>query len=501
MHYSKIEAAAVPSLFDVHHENASLCGKSGKTGPRAAVAQEIRAYAAWLASKAGLYPFNASEVIGGGIAWRSRHNEPVMGVTYGEQRGRNAETREYEYEPGSYSIPFPGRNAHRDKVTFETLDDDGNVIASSCLPVEPKKGGVIWDRDAVRKAAGKVAKPSRGKVAAPLSAEIDDKAENPVAEAQEPVAVADDASEAVALLSGPEIAPVEPVSNRDELPTSGLADQVAALAAMVEEMRSQLAALSTGKPEVTTPIEEMTSAPPVSGKRERTAAHERAIMAYLRARSSRNTWKRLAHDAADSGKRNVELMREKYANAEARAAGNARAREKCNQLEAELSIARGDLAQTHKDAVRFAALAKAEGVKRRRAVLFARDLQKRLNAEHRLVDRLTTAKREVVQDLMDARAEIATLKAKPHHMGQEIKPDDYQRLMRERDEARASLASDREKLRIMRTSLERSADALDMITERAFRAENALRAVEQRQARAGTPYRANVRAVTFGQAA
>ena len=107
--------------------------------PRAAVAQEIRAYAAWLASKAGLYPFNASEVIGGGIAWRSRHNEPVMGVTYGEQRGRNAETREYEYEPGSYSIPFPGRNAHRDKVTFETLDDDGNVIASSCLPVEPKR--------------------------------------------------------------------------------------------------------------------------------------------------------------------------------------------------------------------------------------------------------------------------------------------------------------------------------------------------------------------------
>ena len=40
----------------------------------------------------------------------------------------------------------------------------------------------------------------------------------------------------------------------------------------------------------------------------------------------------------------------------------------------------------------------------------------------------------------------------------------------------------------MRTSLERNADALDMITERALRAENALRALEQRQARAGTPF-------------
>jgi predicted nucleic acid-binding Zn-ribbon protein len=77
----------------------------------------------------------------------------------------------------------------------------------------------------------------------------------------------------------------------------------------------------------------------------------------------------------------------------------------------------------------------------------------------------------------------------PHHMGQEIKPDDYQRLIRERDEARASLASESEKLRVMRTSLERGTDALDMMTERALRAENALRALEQRRERADGPYR------------
>ena len=52
--------------------------------------------------------------------------------------------------------------------------------------------------------------------------------------------MADDAREAVALLSGPEIAPVEPVSNRDELPAPDLADQVAALAAMVERCAASL---------------------------------------------------------------------------------------------------------------------------------------------------------------------------------------------------------------------------------------------------------------------
>jgi hypothetical protein len=491
MHFSKIKAATVPSLFDVYHDNASLCGRSGKTGPRAAVAQEIRAYAAWLASKAGLYPFNTSEVIGGGIAWRSRHHEPVMGVTYGEQRGRNAETREYEYEQGSYSIPFPGRNAHRDTVTFETLDDDGNVIASSCLPVEPKKGGVVWDRDAVRKAAGKVAKPSRGKPATPLSAEIDDRAENLATETQEPVAVADDAREAVALLSEPEIAPQAPCATECEKPADlstapGLADQVAALASMVEEMRGQLAALKAAPP-----VEGMTAAPPVSGKRERTAAHERAI---------RRAWK---HRRESRLRRSI-------------AEDHMRMRD---QVQAELR-------QTSLEALQAAVWKSRQ---RRRAILFARDLQKRMNEARMIASRHRDARNDAddranglacdllketrradeatkdalrVSDILRERdAEIATLKARPHHMGQEIKPDDYQRLIRERDEARASLASDREKLRIIRANLERGTDALDMMTDRALRAENALRAVEQRQARAEAPYRANVRAVTFGRAA
>ena len=53
----------------------------------------------------------------------------------------------------------------------------------------------------------------------------------------------------------------------------------------------------------------------------------------------------------------------------------------------------------------------------------------------------------------------------------------------------------------VRAALDRSADGLDMMTERALRAENALRAVEQRQDRAGAPYRVNIGAVSFRAAA
>lgn len=426
MHFSKIEAATVPSLFDVYTDCSSMIGP--KPGPRQAVDSEIFAYAAWLSHKAGFLPRDAREIVGCGYRRGQRGLSPCKGVTYGKKGDWNNEALAYGYEPGSFSVPFPGRNAHRDMVTMETLDDDGNVIASQTLPVEPKKGGVIWDRDAVRKAAGKVAKPSRGKVAAPLSAEIDDKDENPVTETQEPVAVADDAREVVALPSGPEITPAEPVSNRDELPAPGLADQVAALAAMVEEMRGQLAALSTGTAESTTPIEGMTTKPPVSGKRVRTAAHERAIRRAWANRRQARLQRAIAEDHM--------AMREKMRLA-------LRASEQSNDAE-------------------------YKAWKAEKAALVA---------------------------------QIDVLKAKPHHMGQEIKPDDYQRLIRERDEARASLASDQEKLRVMRANLERGTDALDMMTERALRAENALRAVEQRQARADSPYRVNVGQVNFRAAA
>jgi len=358
-----------------------------------------------------------------------------MGVTYGERRGINAETRQYDYEPGSYSVPFPGRNAHRDKVTMETLDDAGEVIATSCLPVEPKKGGIAWDRDAVRKAAGKVAKPAKGRK--PEAVEI---------------AIAPDATEGDILPDLSTESVVMPTGQAETSTAPGLADQVAALAAMVEALQSQVAALAHP------PVEGITVVPPIDGK-QRTAAHIRAIRSYLRVRRERERLRvqqANARGAATRFMRNADILSDE----------------------------------------RFTALRK-----RRHAVLFARDLQKRLNAEHRLVDKQITAKREMLEDMIAMRNQIIALKSKPHHMGQAVNPDDYQRLMRERDEARASLTSDREKLRIMRANMERGTDALNMMTDRALRAENALRAVEQRRARVDAPYRANVRAVTFDIAA
>lgn len=437
MHYSKIEAANVPSLFDVHHDNASLCGRNGKTGPRQAVKAEIKAYAEYLAFQGGLMPREAWEVIGCSFGYYGRQMSPVMGITYGKMTWCE-ETRAHEYESGSFSVPFPGRNAHRDKVTMETLDDAGEVVTTSTLPVEPKKGGVIWDKAAVQKAVGKIDKPRRGKVVAPVSMESPAPVETPPAVAQEPAPAQDCPPEAVTTPDGPEIGCHEAGATNPEIPddlstTLDLAEQVAALAATVAAMQSALDAIQAAAP-----VEGMTAAPPVSGKRERTAAHVRAIWrAWAERKARREAW---AIAARHRDARNT-------------------ADDRANGLAFELRQETRRADEAVKDALR-------------------------------------------VSDIIRARdAEIATLKAKPHHMGQEVRPDDYQRLVRERDEARASLASDREKLRMMRSSLDRGTDALDMMTDRALRAENALRAVEHRQARIGTPYRATVQAVTFGRAA
>ena len=51
----------------------------------------------------------------------------------------------------------------RQRVTMETLDDSGAIIATSTLLAEPKKGGIIWTRDQVRAAAGPVTNPARPK--------------------------------------------------------------------------------------------------------------------------------------------------------------------------------------------------------------------------------------------------------------------------------------------------------------------------------------------------
>ncbi len=129
--------------------------------PRTANDDEIFAYAHWLRTSRCLPNFP-----GATLRWRShaRGADPVcVAVTFGGDK-----------EPGAYSLLLPGYASHRDRVTFETLADDGEPETSQTLPVEPKKGGVIWDKAAVHKAHGPIAKPAKvkrgAKVAEPEAA-------------------------------------------------------------------------------------------------------------------------------------------------------------------------------------------------------------------------------------------------------------------------------------------------------------------------------------------
>lgn len=114
---------------------------------------EARAYADFIRRKNGLPDLGAPELqhSGGYGRWATGHFHYV-GATYGQEMSRG------EYEPGAYSVLFPGANQMRAAVTLETLDEAGEVISSQTMPVEPKKGGVVWSKDDVRQACGPVAK-------------------------------------------------------------------------------------------------------------------------------------------------------------------------------------------------------------------------------------------------------------------------------------------------------------------------------------------------------
>lgn len=136
--------------------------------PRTATEDEARAYADFLRRKCGLpdlgKPAMHTATIGGGRGQRGHFH--YVGATFGAVVSGGgwqgeAGNREYvpaQYEPGAFSVLFPGANQMRASVTMETLDDAGNVTSSQTMPVEPKKGGVVWSKDYIRQACGPVAK-------------------------------------------------------------------------------------------------------------------------------------------------------------------------------------------------------------------------------------------------------------------------------------------------------------------------------------------------------
>lgn len=124
------------------------------TKPRTANEAEARAYADFIRRKNGLPELGTPELQhAGGRIWRGQGvHFHYVGATYGAEISRG------EYEPGAFSVLFPGANQMRATATLETLGDDGEAISSQTMPVEPKKGGLVWSKDDVRKACGPIAK-------------------------------------------------------------------------------------------------------------------------------------------------------------------------------------------------------------------------------------------------------------------------------------------------------------------------------------------------------
>jgi hypothetical protein len=417
MHVSKIEAAAVnnarPSLdlFSVSKETKSMIGTNPK--PRQATVSEIMAYAEWLALSAGLAPLAVSEIIGCAHE-RGRKMAPAQGVTYGASTKRG---RDVEWQEGAFSVAFPGRNAHRDRVTLETLDEAGEVVASSTLPLEPKKGGVIWDKAAVRKACGVV-----GRKCPPIP--------SPAASEASPAPEEQEANNTVPRVDEPAAPPpveMKAVAEQPQAP-SELADRVATLEAMVHELLQHRAA----------PPVSMESQEPVA-QLKRSPTHERAI---------RRAW-----------------------------AARATARQLTNRL----VIAQQDIREGERMLAMIAKQGTRHLERRRRVTALARARkparwysEKHMPAVAKLADDFAgeaTARER-------AEAELQAFKRLMPDSSTPARPEDLARLIDERDAARRELATLREKASHAARVQIKVADALEEMTGRALRAESALKARE-----------------------
>jgi len=338
--------AAPFNLFDVSKwTDAGKTRKNDKA--RHATDEERRCYLGFLVGRAGLAHFDD---------WDYHLN----GITCGRQRAlerlEKVEVLDYEtlttriewrnrppeYETGAYSIPMPGRITR--PVTMETLDESGDVISSQTLPVDPKKLGVIWDREAVRTAAGPIAKTSK------------------VKKPQSPVAVAVD-------IEAPAPAPVEELAP----PAAELvADAIAVLTARLDALESQLSGVA--------PVQPVKTTAPDHAEREENLldaiSHQETVIVRHEARIARLHAARVRTiNVYLAQRRDRALLRS------ALEAVNAR----CLAMEA-----RADEAETRNRGLEITneQLRERGDEKRRRAVLFGRNLQNRLNCEYRLVDKM-----------------------------------------------------------------------------------------------------------------
>lgn len=423
-------------LFDVHPGIKVLQNDK----PRAATESEVLAYLDWIRQRHGLPDMRGPRQ----LHWRQPRDWRkgqcyCIGVTLGDKRGG-------EYETGAYSIVMPGHDAYRHQsVTMETLDDTGEVVASQTLPVEPKKGGVIWSRDDVRKAAGPVAKikvkPAR--IAPPA----------PMPEISAPEAVQHDSAAGAAPTHAQ---PVEALDGRENAPPavsceheSQPVDVFSELLARVEALEASVATLSgKSSPGDIGGIEPM---PLPSGDPRATGA-ARARLAMIAQPSKRSAAHERAIRRAWTERRDKRLQR-------AIAEDHMRMRE---QVQAALQ---NNLALAEAERLRVADLARDARAKRRRAVTMARER----------ISRLRTVANNHRQHVAALSADLAKIKRDMADSSQPERASDLARLIRERDEARTALAASHARCQRQDAAIEALAGELEKLASRVAIAEAALR--------------------------
>lgn len=445
------------NLFDHEHENGPLMREKS----RAATEGEAKAYVTWLRERRGLRLFDNIELHSRGIGGGRNPHFVYWAATFGKclkpSRWEGREQTAPEYQEGAYSIVIPGHDQLAPRVTMETLGDDGEVIASQTLPVEPKKGGVIWDREAVRKAHGPIAKPAKAKrgakVAKPEPAPMPEIASPEPAQDESAPIAAQDGPEVVEALHGPDMAPDEPTRETCELPVPApvkesltTAPDLDAITARLDALEQALATLSAvsaaSGSDASNEGAQSEATPTASAKR--TPAHERAIRrAWAERKAARGAQGGMAIHARRIDALETELRLAKDEQAlDKQALGEAYAR-------AEQFARRGN---QHRDR-RLASARRA-----RRMIAAAR-------AERTLQSARAGA----------ARAEIDRLKRDMADPSQPERASDIARLVMERDQARTALAAMAARAERAEQGVHAMADRFEGLVSRVTKAEAALR--------------------------
>lgn len=549
MEHSKIDIrTATPAitcnLFDRLDGFRGVNGKGGTNGKgktlpaRKAESAEILAYGDFLRRRENMPEIGEAIPVMRSIGrGRSQHSYCV-GVTYGGNR-------DCGYDDGAFSVLFPGANRMQPQVTFEEVDDSGEVVASSTMPIEPKKGGVVWTLKDVRAAHGPKGTEIPGTPTASIDAQPEPVADTPTGEID---------------AAAPEYAPPKRVRTSERIVGNlqygslqqehfvigqaggfdattcedltrwhwqregrttaygeGYETQEQALAALDAYLREYNTAETTpeqpqeretdipapSQPETTEtapsapeiaaePVSEPAS-DPIAGIMARLDALEAALASPLPAESVDTPTGAIKPKRTPAHER---AIRRAWAERKARREAEIHlhlGRGQFEQVKQALDNASDERRTLRYERDDFEGQLQRMATKRRRAVLNARDLQKRLNAEHRLVDRANErrqraeqAEHERAKELIameaqrdHARAELARLKRDMADPSQPERASDIAQLVKERDAARTANAALQQRCERAEAANRQGAAAIEEIVSRMTKAEARLRELDK----------------------